>query len=319
MASSSSSRHNIPVVDMGALGMGKEEDSVSPAEWRRVAQGLCDALSSVGFVYLSNHGIHDQQINEYFNDCASFFKLDEQTKMKYRTAKNVAHGYMDVGREQLDVTGKFSEIRESYYVKDEAGVFPDSEVPQLRASATAFMTTCRALAYRVLNALALGLGLDRDFFAATHRGMCTNSPPNFTVLRINHYPPLPAAVPDNVIRCGAHTDYGSITLLFQDSMGGLQVRNVDGEWVDAEPIPGTILVNAGDLLQVWMANKLKATEHRVIIPKEEVRQRVSRYSAAFFAHPDNDVLVQPIDGSTDPPPITAGQHLLNMYDKTYQN
>lgn len=100
MASSSSSRHNIPVVDMGALGVGKEEDSVSPAEWRRVAQGLCDALSSVGFVYLSNHGIHDQQINEYFNDCASFFKLDEQTKMKYRTAKNVAHGYMDVGREQ---------------------------------------------------------------------------------------------------------------------------------------------------------------------------------------------------------------------------
>ncbi|KAG0727994.1 2-oxoglutarate-dependent dioxygenase htyE [Chionoecetes opilio] len=322
MAVPSSLDGNIPVVNMGSLGVGKEEEGASEAEWHRVAQGLYDALSGVGFVYLSHHGIPEAQINNYTNATAAFFSLDQQTKDKYSLSEcnndDNQNGYIVADRERLDKTGRFSELRESYYMRNLEGVLPDSEVPQIRPSLKAFVASCRILTNRVLRALALGLGLQEDFFTSTHRGMCLESPRNGTVLRINHYPPLPVPIPDNVTRCGAHTDYGSITLLFQDSMGGLQVRNVDGMWVDAEPKAGTVLVNAGDLLQMWTANRIVATEHRVVIPKEESRQRASRYSVAFFVSPDDEVLVRPIDGSTSHPPVTARQHLLDMYAKTYQ-
>lgn len=320
MESPRSTQHKIPVVDMGAIGVGKDEERADPKEWQRVSHELYEALSGVGFVYLTNHGIPEAQISNIVKASAEFFKLDRETKLRYNVPDlGTAHGYMEVDREKLDPEGKFTELRESFYMKDVAGAFPDQEAPHLRPAAAAFTTSCKTLAYHVLTALALGLGLDKDFFVGTHRGMCTDSPPNATVLRVNHYPPLPANLPENIIRCGEHTDFGSITLLFQDSMGGLQVRNMDGKWVDAHPIPGTILVNAGDLLQVWTSNRVVATEHRVIIPTEETRQRASRFSTAFFVHPDNDVLLQPLNAppTSADPPITARQHLLNMYSKTY--
>ncbi|XP_050736774.1 uncharacterized protein LOC127008604 [Eriocheir sinensis] len=307
----------IPVVDFG--GLIGTKGVASEAEWQRVGKELHDALSGVGFVYLSNHGVTDEQISNLFNTSASFFSLPEQTKASYESDVESQHGYNSIGREELDAAKSLLELRESFYMKNMDGAFPDAEVPLLRPAAAAFVASSTALAQRVLTALALGLGLERDFFTSTHQYICNRSPDaNSSVLRINHYPPLAAAVPENAIRCGAHTDYGSITLLFQDSMGGLQVRGNAGEWVHARPIPGTVLVNAGDLLQIWTANRLKATEHRVIIPKEETRLRASRLSAAFFVHPDNEVVVRPIDGASSPPPIKARQHLLNMYAKTYK-
>ncbi|XP_045124729.1 2-oxoglutarate-Fe(II) type oxidoreductase ppzD-like [Portunus trituberculatus] len=234
----STTHHKIPIVDMGAIGIGKDEKCADPKEWQRVSRELCEALSGVGFVYLSNHGIPDEQISSIVKASAEFFSLNRETKVRYNVPDlGTAHGYMEVDREKLDATGRFSELRESFYMKNMAGAFPDSEVPHLRPAATTFIASCKTLAYRVLTALALGLGLDKDFFVETHRGMCTNSPPNATVMRVNHYPPLPADLPENVIRCGAHTDYGSITLLFQDCMGGLQVRNMDGSGRTRIPYP----------------------------------------------------------------------------------
>ncbi|KAG0710656.1 UPF0676 protein [Chionoecetes opilio] len=262
MAVPSSLHGKIPVVNMGSLGVGKEEEGASEAEWHRVAQELYDAMSGVGFVYLSHHGIPEAQINNYTKATADFFSLDQQTKVKYSSPKNnfdSSNGYIGVDRERLGKKDRSSELRESYFMRNLEGVLPDSEVPQIRPSLKAFAASCKILTNQVLRALALGLGLQENFFTSTHRGMCLESPCNSTVLRINHYPPLPAPIPDNVTRCGAHTDYGSITLLFQDSMGGLQVRNMDGMWVDAVPKPGTVLVNAGDLLQMWTANRIKAT------------------------------------------------------------
>ena len=73
------------------------------------------------------------------------------------------------------------------------------------------------------------------------------------------------------------TDYGLITLLYQDSMGGLEVKGVDGEWIHAEPIKNSVLINAGDLLEIYTGGRLPATFHRVVIPEEEVRRNSSRY------------------------------------------
>lgn len=319
MESSSSSGHRIAVVDMGDLAVGKEEEAASPAEWQRLAHSLHDALSTIGFVYLSNHGITDALMNDCLDAAAAFFSLDEQTKMKYEYISGdlFGQGYVRLARDRLDVSSNLSELREYYTILSSEGVFPDSEVPQLKSSANAIFTSHVTLARRLLTALALGLGLERDFFLATHRGMSNNCPPNRSGIVINRYPPLSLPVPENVIRCGAHTDYGCITLLHQDSIGGLQIRSLDGKWVDVEPIPGTILINAGDMLQIWTANRIKATEHRVIVPEEEMRQRASRFSVVFFVNPDNDVVVRPIDGSTHPPPITFIDHLRNMYTKVH--
>ena len=118
--------------------------------------------------------------------------------------------------------------------------------------------------------------------------------------------------------CGEHSDYGTITLLFQDQLGGLEVKDVDGNWVSAEPIPGTILVNVGDLLESLSGGKFPATRHRVTIPEVEFRRRNLRQSLPFFVHPDDAVVCEPLDGA-DPryPAVTARQHLENRFKATY--
>ena len=90
-----------------------------------------------------------------------------------------------------------------------------------------------------------------------------------------------------------------------------------GEWVQATPIAGTILLNLGDLMQFWTADRLLATFHRVLVPEEEIRRRSTRQSLAFFVYPDNDVLVAPIDGSGKHPPITPLEHTKLRINQTY--
>lgn len=219
-------------------------------------------------------------------------------------------------RSRTGQTKEETEVREAYDVKSMKAPNP-KEVPSLMPTLTPLISSCKILSHRLLAALALGLGLQRNFFEDSHQEILSSTFTNSSLLRLLHYPPVPDAVPKNSTRCGAHTDYGTTTLLFQDATGGLQVRNPDGLWVDADPIPGAILFFAADLLQLWTSKKVLATEHRVIIPKEEVRQKVSRYSITLFLHPDDEVIVKPIDGSSDPPPINARQHVMNMLAKTY--
>ena len=98
-----------------------------------------------------------------------------------------------------------------------------------------------------------------------------------------------------ITRCGKHTDYGGLTLLFQDSLGGLEVQTLDG-WTQATPIEGSIVVNIGDLLQFWSAGKYRATPHRVIV--DSTTSQSSRYSVAMFIHPNHDTLIKPLGNLT---------------------
>ncbi|CAB4042505.1 UPF0676 -like [Paramuricea clavata] len=119
------------------------------------------------------------------------------------------------------------------------------------------------------------------------------------------------------IRLGEHSDYGTITLLFQDQSGGLEIRQEQG-FVSARPIEGTILVNIGDLLQRWTNDKLVSTRHRVVIPKEELRRQTARQSVVLFVRPDNDVVIECLDGSGHYPPITALDYLNQRLNATYR-
>ncbi|KAJ3373734.1 hypothetical protein HDU91_004270 [Kappamyces sp. JEL0680] len=172
-----------------------------------------------------------------------------------------------------------------------------------------------------MNAIALGLGLADGYFER----FCDKMDHN---LRLLHYPKVARAIldRDHQSRTGAHTDYGSLTLLFQDDRGGLQVKNFDNQFVPAPPIPGTIVINAGDLLARWSNDLIKSTEHRVVSPPYNPAEDIypARYSIPFFCNPNFDALIECLEvcKSAERPakyaPILSGDHLVERLATTYK-
>lgn len=169
----------------------------------------------------------------------------------------------------------------------------------------------QALALTLLRAMTPALGIERDFFDQRFEHPVS-------VLRMIHYPPRHTATSEQQQGAGAHTDYGCITLLYQDVAGGLQVRDVRGQWVDAPPIDGTFVVNLGDMMARWSNDQYVSTPHRVISPLG-----VDRYSMPFFAEPHPDTRVECLPGCTDEqqpplyPPTTCAEFLLSRFADTY--
>ena len=214
--------------------------------------------------------------------------------------------------------------------------------PQLRESLARLSECSRDLALRLLRCISLCLDQDLDFMDNIHLGMLMEGTEghveNCTTLRSIHYPPIsdkmakdPKIIRKSIVifvsivpftghcfRCGEHSDYGTITLLYQDQLGGLEVKGVDGQWINADPVPGTVLVNVGDLLEALTGGLFPATRHRVVVPELEIRRRTKRQSIVFFIHPDDAVVCEPLAGP-DPryPPVTARQHLENRFAATY--
>ena len=116
------------------------------------------------------------------------------------------------------------------------------------------------------------------------------------------------------------SDYGLITLLYQDSMGGLEVNGVGGEWIDAKPIEGSVLINVGDMLEIFTSGRLPATMHRVRVPQEEVQRKTSRQSVVFFVHLNNDSIVRPLTAFPNVnhlhkyQEVTALQHVIKRFE-----
>jgi isopenicillin N synthase-like dioxygenase len=194
-------------------------------------------------------------------------------------------GYSGIGREQVSQmvfdpeelqtirTGKFPDFKESFEVgnecsKDVENVWiPEEDFPGFRAYAVSFFDTCREFQIsKLLPALAIGMGLPSDFFFSYHENAENQ-------LRLLHYPEAPTSVFESGEkgRIGAHTDYDTATLLFQDDCGGLEVESpsIPGVFIHAPPIPGAVLVNIGDFLMRWSNDTLKSTLHRVRAPPKK--------------------------------------------------
>ncbi|XP_043193756.1 uncharacterized protein LOC122366056 [Amphibalanus amphitrite] len=156
----------------------------------------------------------------------------------------------------------------------------------------------------------------RGPLTSAHRRMLV--PGGCSALRVLNYPPVPeGAAEAGAVRCAPHTDYGSLTLLFQDQLGGLEVESADGGWRPAPPLEDAILVNVGDLMEVWSSGRLRATKHRVVVPQQELLRRRARQSIAMFVDPDDDVLVRPLDDDKRFAPVNCGQSLREKFAKTY--
>lgn len=159
-----------------------------------------------------------------------------------------------------------------------------------------FFETCKNLYIQIMRAIALGMDLPEHFFDKSIDAGDNN-------LRLLHYPPVPKDIFQKnpaQVRAGEHSDYGSITLLFQDSRGGLQVRSPRGSFVDVVPIPDTVVINAGDLLARWSNDMIKSTRHRVVEPlatENDSDTYPARYSIAYFCNPNMEAFIDALPGT----------------------
>jgi isopenicillin N synthase-like dioxygenase len=253
----------LPVVNVGPLLSG---GPAAAAE--AVAGQIQAACRECGFFYVTGHGVPPDLMAGLADASSKFFALPEPDKLEIAMARGgrAWRGYFPVGAE---LTSGRPDLKEGLYFGTElpdddprvlAGLplhgrnlFP-AQVPRLRPLVLAYLDAMTTASQAVLTGVALSLGLDGDYFAAGYTADPT------ILFRIFHYPPSPpAGVAWGV---GEHTDYGLVTLLAQDDSGGLQVATRAG-WIDAPPIPGTLVCNIGDMLDRLTGGWYKSTPHRV--------------------------------------------------------
>ena len=293
---------NIPVIDLGS-------DAAA------VASRIDEALSTSGFMAVVGHGVEPALIGKAFDASRRFFALPETDKRRWHIdGWPLKRGFDPVGWQALD-PGQPPDIKESFYLGVEAigpNQWPDEAlVPGFRAAMQAYSAACDTLARRLMGLYERALSLPTGHFDGFMRQpTCTT--------RLLHYPPQPAVVAPGQIGCGAHTDWGALTLLAQDDAGGLQVQGRDGTWTDVTPIAGAFVVNIGDLMARWTHDRWRSTMHRVV---NRVAGR-ERYSIAYFFDLDAEAVILPLPGCVpagETPrygPITAGEHLVEMYRRT---
>ncbi|CAK3937756.1 related to gibberellin 20-oxidase [Lecanosticta acicola] len=278
---------------------------------KSTAQAILAGFQNAGFIYLKNHGIRDSVVKQTFEESAKFFERPREEKDKLAwTTPEANRGYSQPGREKVtnaDTAADIEKVRategadlkESLEIgkEGEPGLpnqWPaDAEGDVFKKQMMSFFDQCKALHFDVMRAIAVGLGIDEYWFDS----YCDAG--NNT-LRLLHYPEVKADVfkkNKNTMRAGAHTDYGTLTFLFQDLAGGLQVLSPKGTFVDATPIEGTIVVNAGDLLARWSNDTIKSTKHRVVEPPTPSDVHPARYSIPYFCHPNHDSLIEAIPGT----------------------
>jgi len=291
----------IPVVDFSEINNLRFDPESSA--WMNVAEGIDEALTKTGFVYLKNTGISADLINGAFQCSDDFFNLNQETKVKYRKPfetsikdmnTDMYNGYVPPGAE-LEGDADY-EHKEVFDLGGNKGrKYPDAHVPDFKRTYESLENELRKLTLRVSQVLGLSLGLEEhDFFLKGLRHLTEPSVENTTILRALYYPAVGEGVKgyQNSTRCAPHTDYGFITLLLMENDAvGLEVKAINGKWISANPIPDTVLVNVGDFLELWSDGRYPATFHRVQLPTDDSAKK-SRKSIAFFVNPDDEVNVQ---------------------------
>jgi len=280
------------------------------------AQALGEAFARHGFAIVADHGIDPGLIARAEAEMHALFALPEAVKRRYHiVGGGGARGYTPFGIETAKGADAF-DLKEFWHIGRELppnhpyrevmppNIWP-AELPGFRDVMLRLFTAFDLAGARLLDAIGRHLGLPGHFLSdATRDG---NS-----VLRLLHYPPIPAGAPG--IRAGAHEDINAITLLLGAEEAGLEILDPEGEWLPVAPRPGELVVNVGDMLQRLTNGRLRSTTHRVRNPAPE-RRGHSRWSMPFFLHFRPDFLIETLPGcigpdGAHPEPITANDFLL---------
>lgn len=312
---------SLPLVDLSDLS------SDDPAARAEVGAAIRSACEDKGFMYITGHGIDVRLCAEVLRQAALFFARPEAEKLALHMKNSPANRGYEPLRGQTLEAGAPPDLKESFYSGEDLGpgdprvlagkfnhganVWPEG-MAAFRAALEAYFTAMQAVGQSLMRGLALSLDLPEDHFAP----FCKDP---IATLRLIHYPPQPANAAPGEKGCGAHTDWGALTLLMQDAAGGLQVWDAaSGVWIDAPPLPGTFIVNLGDMIARWTNDRYRSTLHRVV----NLSGR-ARYSVPFFysGNPDAPVVCLPgCATAADPPrygPTTVEGHLREMYARTY--
>lgn len=313
---------SLPIIDIGGL------TSPNLADRQAVAAALRTSCLDKGFFYIRNHGVSDELVGAVLAETARFFDLPAADKSAIDKARSAANRGYEPLRGQTLEAGAPPDLKEGFYIGPEhapddprvlAGKFnhgpnqwPHS-LPAFRRTMETYFGEMLALGQRLMRGLALSLDLPENHFDA----FCTNP---MATLRLLHYPPQPTNGDPDQKGAGAHTDFGGLTLLRQGDVGGLQVWDQStGGWIHADPVPGTYVVNLGDMIARWTNNRYRSTLHRVVNVSG-----VERYSIPFFYTGNYDHLVEciptclPPDEQPKYPPTTVEAHLREMYRRTYK-
>jgi isopenicillin N synthase-like dioxygenase len=308
----------LPVIDLGGLRTGSSEDVA------QVAAALGRAARTSGFFYITNHGIPQEVIDGVMRASRAFHGQPRPYKMRYWSGFTTNHrGYVPFEENGADFPASIN-FNEAWDMSYEApadhpdylagwrmtgpNVWPD--LPGWKDAVSTYYDAVFALGLSMLDALALELGVD----PAELRQHVTNPTSQLRLLRYVENK-LPAT--KEIVGIAAHSDFECFTILLQGGPG-LQVMNAEDVWIEAPPIPGTFIVNIGDIFETWSGGQFKSTQHRVINIGRE------RYSFPLFFGLDYHTLVQPLEKFRTEetlakyPPMKAGDHLMRMTVKAFR-
>jgi len=304
---------------MSAIPSVNLADFISGDESRKqkFIEEIGNAFENIGFVALSGHFLSEKLIEDLYREIKGFFNLPQEVKDQYEIeGLGGQRGYTSFGKEHAKGK-KEGDLKEFWhfgqYVTDnptlEAEYPKNLHVKELKNFDQVGKETYKMLektAQYVLRALAIHLNLEESYFDEFIKN-------GNSILRPIHYPPI-TQEPKNAVRAAAHGDINLITLLMGAHGKGLQVKNHNGDWVDAIARPDELMINVGDMLSRLTNNKLKSTIHQVVNPPREL-WGISRYSVPFFMHPISEMPLNCLENCVDEnnpkqyEDITAGEYL----------
>lgn len=310
----------LPIIDVSALRGGDADAR------RAVGREFRRACLDLGFMYVVGHGVDRALRAEVFAQSAAFFATSDEKKLAIDMSLSPYNrGYEPLGGQTLE-DGAPPDLKEGFYIGEEISLdhprlregsfnlgpnqWP-ADLPGFETTMMTYYAEMLALGETLMQGIALSLGLEGDYFA----DFCRDP---LTALKLLYYPPQPANPDPGEKGCGAHTDFGGITMLMQDDNGGLQVLGNDGRWLHAPPVPDAYVVNLADMISRWTNDMYRSTLHRVINVSG-----TERYSVPFFfsGRPAHEVVALDCclaDGETPKyPPTTVEKHMRDMYARTY--
>ncbi|MEL6982988.1 MAG: 2-oxoglutarate and iron-dependent oxygenase domain-containing protein [Actinomycetota bacterium] len=315
----------IPVVDLATWFNGE------PADRAELAAEIDSTLRRLGFLVVVNHGIPQDVIDRCRAEALRFYHLPAETKASVAVGETY-RGWVGPGLESNAATYGVDtppDLKETYTygpvdLPDERlpelaprwfapNVWPEA-APDFQSAGEAWWRAARDLADTLLDIFASGLGLPDDYL----RERCAATTASVSV---NWYWPRSVEAPiDGQFRIGPHTDFGTLTILDrQPGEGGLQVKDADGNWMDAPIVPGSLIVNTGDMMRQWTNDRWSSNEHRVLPPPAS-RPDEELLSLIFFHEPDYDTVIEPLPTCVDADnparyqPITANDYLAAKMD-----
>jgi len=317
---------SVPVIDVNR----------DPAAVGAELDGVC---REVGFFQIVGHGVSNEVIKQAWETASAFFDLPLDDRMSvHRPYAGYPYGYVPVNGEVLSRslgTESAPDLKEIYNVGPihglprepiddgeammfAANLWPKS-MPELKVHLSAYFEEMLALGERLTRLFAVSLDLPAHFFAST----IDRTPSS---MRTINYPEQPTPPTPGQLRAGAHTDYGTFTILCQDDApGGLEVKNPWGDsWIPIPSVPDAFVINIGDMLARWTNDRWRSTVHRVVNPPIEHRAQSRRQSIAFFHNANYDCRVECIPTcatAENPPryePVLAGPHLMSKFLKTVE-